>query len=289
MNMQLQTLSVPSDSASESDLPVLHAASTGATFEGHIPDEHQPQDEQQWAVRTTTDLLTNEAPNDDPLKILQAELSDQEVRLEEVEDDLRAAEDQIHRLEAELRLRNTRIAQLQRQVQREEDHAQPNSNATDSMLATTPDMVAALAAADAAVDSAVASPAAGNGRHQRQHRTADSRDERNTERAAPPRSSPPEGAARFLVLVDGDREVVHLLGRRTTIGRGPDNDIQVDQRFVSRHHAILIAGPNQTVIEDLRSTNGILVNGQRVRRTVLNDGDAVLVGKTQFRFALRRS
>ena len=64
-------------------------------------------------------------------------------------------------------------------------------------------------------------------------------------------------------------------------------DIQIDQQFVSRHHALILAGPNQTVIEDLRSTNGVLVNGQRLRRSVLADGDVILIGKTKFRFARR--
>jgi hypothetical protein len=155
--------------------------------------------------------------------------------------------------------------------------------------ASTPNLAALLAAADAA-DAA-------------EHALRNAAGERDPQRSEPQNAhaaSPaaefaahsnhaPEGAARFLVMMDGDTELVHLLGRRTTLGRGPDNDIQVDQQFVSRHHAIVVAGPQHTVIEDLRSTNGLLVNGQRVRRCTLNDGDVVLIGKTQFRFARRRS
>ena len=95
------------------------------------------------------------------------------------------------------------------------------------------------------------------------------------------------GPVRLLVKADDDSEVNYVLGRRTSIGRGADNDIQIDTQFVSRHHAVIIAGPHQTFIEDLRSTNGIAVNGRRVSRTALSDGDIVHVGKSQFRFVQR--
>ena len=88
-------------------------------------------------------------------------------------------------------------------------------------------------------------------------------------------------------MMEGDTEIVHVLGRRTTIGRGLDNDVRIDTKFVSRHHAVVLAGPQQTVVEDLRSTNGVLVNGRRASRAVLRDGDVVHVGKTQFRFVQR--
>lgn len=96
-----------------------------------------------------------------------------------------------------------------------------------------------------------------------------------------------EGPARFLALIDGDTEILHRLTRRMTIGRAADNDIQVEARFVSRYHAAVLAGPNQTVIEDLGSTNGLLVNGKRVARHLLRDGDVVRIGKSRFRFMTR--
>ena len=79
----------------------------------------------------------------------------------------------------------------------------------------------------------------------------------------------PEGAVRLLIRTDGDTEVVHVLGRKTTIGRTPDNDLQIDAKFISRHHAVILAGPNYTIIEDLNSTNGVLVNNRRVTRHTL--------------------
>ena len=77
------------------------------------------------------------------------------------------------------------------------------------------------------------------------------------------------------------------LGRRTTIGRTPENDIQIDTTFISRHHAVLLSSPDHCIVEDLNSTNGVLVNGRRVGRQVLRDGDTVTIGKTEFRYQQR--
>ena len=66
---------------------------------------------------------------------------------------------------------------------------------------------------------------------------------------------------------------------RVIIGRTADNDIHIDSRFISRHHCQIITTFQGSVIEDLNSTNGIYVQGKRVRRHNLNDGDVVVVGK----------
>lgn len=89
---------------------------------------------------------------------------------------------------------------------------------------------------------------------------------------------------RFLVSSEGGMEVGHPLGRRTTIGRTPDNDIQIDASYISRHHAVILGSSLQCVIEDLNSTNGVLVNGRRINRQLLQDGDNVTIGKAVFRF-----
>jgi len=73
---------------------------------------------------------------------------------------------------------------------------------------------------------------------------------------------------------------LHLVPGRKVIGRTPDNDLQIDSRFISRHHCQLVTGGDGvTVIEDLNSTNGITVRGKRVRRHTLRDGDVVGVGQ----------
>jgi len=71
---------------------------------------------------------------------------------------------------------------------------------------------------------------------------------------------------------------------RKIIGRTPDNDVQIDNRFVSRHHCQIITTPDSCVIEDLNSTNGIFVKGKRVRRFSLNDGDVVTIGKHELMY-----
>ena len=86
--------------------------------------------------------------------------------------------------------------------------------------------------------------------------------------------------AKLIVVTDG-RTVGELPLRsgRTIIGRTPDNDLQIDSRFVSRHHCQIITKPNACVVEDLNSTNGIVVKSKRVRRHNLNDGDVITIGR----------
>ena len=96
-----------------------------------------------------------------------------------------------------------------------------------------------------------------------------------------------EGPARVLIRTDGNTEFVHVLGRRTRIGRGSDNELVLDTKHVSRYHAVLLAGPAHTTIEDLNSTNGVFVNGKRVSRQALKDGDRINIGRTQFRYTVR--
>ena len=64
-----------------------------------------------------------------------------------------------------------------------------------------------------------------------------------------------------------------------TIGRSPDNDIQIDNLAVSTQHAKVYAEEGHLVIEDLNSLNGTFLNNQRIQRAALKHGDAVLIGK----------
>ena len=89
-----------------------------------------------------------------------------------------------------------------------------------------------------------------------------------------------KSVARLLVTGAGDDPLEYPLMRgRYVIGRTADNDIQLDSRFVSRHHAHLTVGHNSAIVEDLKSTNGIYFGGRRVRRKTLKDGDAVVIGE----------
>ena len=99
----------------------------------------------------------------------------------------------------------------------------------------------------------------------------------------------PDGATRLLIHSADGREVVHVLSRKTSIGRTPDNDLQLDAKFISRHHAVILVGPASAVIEDLNSTNGVHVNGQRVFRQTLRDGDQIAIGRMHYRFVVGKA
>jgi len=71
---------------------------------------------------------------------------------------------------------------------------------------------------------------------------------------------------------------------RFIIGRTPDNDLQIDSKYISRHHAQIITSASTSVLEDLNSTNGIYVRAKRVRRRMLNDGDVVQVGQHEIMY-----
>jgi type II secretory pathway predicted ATPase ExeA/pSer/pThr/pTyr-binding forkhead associated (FHA) protein len=119
---------------------------------------------------------------------------------------------------------------------------------------------------------------------------------RHTPTAAPaaPQHSATRGAGgalgRLLVAADGRtvQEVTLRLGR-VIVGRTPDNDVQIDSRFISRHHCQVVTTMHSCVIEDLNSTNGIYVKSNRVRRHYLNDGDVVLIGKHELIYVDERA
>ena len=65
----------------------------------------------------------------------------------------------------------------------------------------------------------------------------------------------------------------------TTIGRLPDNTLQIDNLAVSGHHAKIYWSEGHYVVEDLGSLNGTYVNNKRVGKATLIHGDQVLIGK----------
>jgi hypothetical protein len=83
-----------------------------------------------------------------------------------------------------------------------------------------------------------------------------------------------EGASCYL-----DRDVA-------TIGRGLDNDVVVEDRRVSRHHARLQRGPRGWEIMDLASTNGTCVNGRQVKQRLIDHGDIIALGGLEMKFFL---
>jgi general secretion pathway protein A len=76
---------------------------------------------------------------------------------------------------------------------------------------------------------------------------------------------------------------------RMVIGRTPDNDLQIDSKFISRHHCHIVTQADSCLIEDLNSTNGIYVQSKRVRRYNLNDGDVVQIGQHEIMYIDERA
>jgi len=66
---------------------------------------------------------------------------------------------------------------------------------------------------------------------------------------------------------------------KVIIGRTPDNNLQIRSKFVSRHHAQIVSDDDQSVVEDLNSTNGVFIKSQRVKRHQLADGDVIQLGE----------
>ena len=87
--------------------------------------------------------------------------------------------------------------------------------------------------------------------------------------------------ARILLAIGGPAPSAsaRCIPGRLIIGRTPANDLQIDSRFVSRHHCQIVTTAQSCVIEDLNSTNGIYLHSKRVRYHNLNDGDVVMIGQ----------
>jgi general secretion pathway protein A len=103
--------------------------------------------------------------------------------------------------------------------------------------------------------------------------------------------APQPGVVGRILLASEGKTVVEreLRPGRLVIGRTPDNDLQIDSKFISRHHCQIVTQADSCLIEDLNSTNGIFVQSKRVRRHNLNDGDVVQVGQHEIMYIDERT
>jgi hypothetical protein len=197
---------------------------------------------------------------DEDIRMLKADLEQARAHLAEKDQDLQVAEESIRNLEIEVRDKTGKLQEAS---------------------ATVEEWRAVIAESQRSIlqrDKRIQQLESDVGK--RVANAADSAGETGEEVAL-------EGPARVLIRTDGNTDYVHVLSRRTRIGRGSDNELVLDTKHVSRYHAVLLAGPTHTTIEDMNSTNGVFVNGKRVARQVLKDGDRVVVGRTQFRYCVR--
>jgi hypothetical protein len=97
---------------------------------------------------------------------------------------------------------------------------------------------------------------------------------------------PPHGGhnGRNVGLVSGDGRTYPLQMGSTVIGRGDQANLRLPDVGISRRHARLDYDGSQVVLTDLGSTNGTMVNGQRVSAVALNPGDMIQLGTTTLTF-----
>ena len=199
------------------------------------------------------------ADHDEALQALHQQLRAAQLSKESLRGDLAAAEDLIRTQESEQQQRAARIARLESSEAALRTRLK-NMEHLDAERAT--------GVGDTAAELLVATGDFGSPAMSGSHAVLD-------------------GQVRLLVRTEGDTGIVHLLRRTTTIGRTPDNDLCIDADFISRHHAVVLVSAGGAVIEDLNSTNGVFVNGTRIARRQLCEGDLVTVGKTGFRYILK--
>lgn len=81
-------------------------------------------------------------------------------------------------------------------------------------------------------------------------------------------------------------KIVPLLPMTMSIGREHDNNVELKDPEVARYHARVLYADGRYMVEDLESSTGTWVNGERQTRVVLNDGDVVRIGATELVFEL---
>ena len=88
-----------------------------------------------------------------------------------------------------------------------------------------------------------------------------------------------------LTIKLGDRLIQKYRGHSPiSIGRDPGCEVMLDNLGVSRRHAQLREVEGRYLVEDMKSTNGVLVNGQRVSRSEVRPGDEIQIGKFAITF-----
>jgi pSer/pThr/pTyr-binding forkhead associated (FHA) protein len=91
--------------------------------------------------------------------------------------------------------------------------------------------------------------------------------------------------AKLILSMDGlVLKEIPLTKERTTLGRKPHNDIQIDNLAVSGEHAVIVTILNDSFLEDLGSTNGTVVNGNPVKKHFLQNNDVIELGKYKLKF-----
>ncbi len=95
----------------------------------------------------------------------------------------------------------------------------------------------------------------------------------------------PTERARLRVISGPDQEAIYVVtASNAMIGRGEENDIVIGDLRASRIHALLSVTPQGYLVEDKSTSNGIIINGEAVKRVSLRLGDVFTLGETTFQF-----
>lgn len=93
-----------------------------------------------------------------------------------------------------------------------------------------------------------------------------------------------------LIYIDDEESLrgleIELVDTEQTIGRDMGNSARIDSKKISRHHARIYPKDREWVIEDLKSTNGVFVNDERIKEATLRHGNIVRFGPLSFRYVL---
>ncbi|HUW27058.1 MAG TPA: FHA domain-containing protein [Sulfuriferula sp.] len=96
--------------------------------------------------------------------------------------------------------------------------------------------------------------------------------------------------AKLIVSFEGALKGHYFLDKeRFTIGRNSDSDIILEGRGVSNIHAVIVTISNDHVLEDARSTNGILVNAKKVEKHILQNNDVIELSGYQLKYINQRA
>jgi len=102
----------------------------------------------------------------------------------------------------------------------------------------------------------------------------------------PKKTKRTRGAPRVLTITQGSQtgQSAELADGVILIGRGADAQLSLDDDYVSTRHARVVRGDNGVYLEDLGSTNGSYVNGQRITApTTITLSDTIRIGRTVMR------
>ncbi|HHY05240.1 MAG TPA: FHA domain-containing protein [Thermoanaerobacterales bacterium] len=91
----------------------------------------------------------------------------------------------------------------------------------------------------------------------------------------------------FLLADDGTK---YPLSSINSIGRASDSDIVIDDPFISSKHVLITKKGRKIIVQDLHSTNGVFVNGKRIKKPVsIKNKDEIVIGNTKLTLLRREA